>query len=112
MKLMTIIYEGKHNCTPKPNLKKKENFLRNIIQKDKSTRTPKEARHIIIKDLLVKEKLKQAVEMTREMDDTALLEKMRYASKDIKLTMGPEDEIEAFRNLAKIKKRQTPLTPI
>ena len=26
-KLMTIIYEGKHNCTPKLNLKKKENFL-------------------------------------------------------------------------------------
>ena len=103
MKLMTIIYEGKHNCIPKPNLKKKENFLRNIIQKDKSARTPKEARHIIIKDLLAKGKLKQAVEMTREMDDTALLEKMGYASKDIKLTMGPEDEIEAFCNLAKIK---------
>ena len=100
---MTIIYEGKHNCTPKPNLKKKENFLRNIIQKDKSARTPEEACRIIIKDLLAKGKLKQAVEMTREMDDTALLEKMRYASKDIKLTTGPEDEIEAFRNLAKIK---------
>ena len=102
-KLMTIIYEGKHNCTPKPNLKKKENFLQNIIQKDKSARTPEEARRIIIKDLLAKGKLKQAVEMTREMDDTALLEKMHYASKDIKLTTGPEDEIEAFRNLAKIK---------
>ena len=86
-KLMTINYEGKHNCIPKPNLKKKENFLRNIIQKDKSARTPEEARHIIIK----------------EMDDTALLEKMRYASKDIKLITGPEDEIEAFHNLAKIK---------
>ena len=95
-KLMTIIYEGKHNCIPKPNLKKKENFLRNIIQKDKSACTPEEARHIIIKDLLAKGKLKQAVEMTREMDDTALLEKMCYASKDIKLTTGPEDEIEAF----------------
>ena len=103
MKLMTIIYKGKHNCTPKPNLKKKENFLRNIIQKDKSARTPEKARRIIIKDLFAKGKLKQAVEMTREMDDTALLEKMRYASKDIKLTTGPEDEIEAFRNLAKIK---------
>ena len=100
---MIIIYEGKHNCIPKPNLKKKENFLRNIIQKDKSAHTPKEAHHIIIKDLLVKGKLKQAVEMTREMDDTALLEKMHYASKDIKLTTGPEDEIEAFCNLAKIK---------
>ena len=109
---MTIIYEGKHNCTSKPNLKKKENFLRNIIQKDKSARTPKEARRIIIKDLLAKGKLKQAVEMTREMDDTALLEKMCYASKDIKLTTGPEDEIEAFRNLAKIKEEETPLTPI
>ena len=41
--------------------------------------------------------------MTREMDDTALLEKMHYTSKDINLTTGPEDEIEAFRNLAKIK---------
>ena len=99
---MTIIYEGKHNCIPKPDLKKKENFLRNIIQ-DKSARTPEEAHRIIIKDLLAKGKLKQAVEMTREMDDTALLEKMRYASKDIKLKMGPEDEIEAFHNLAKIK---------
>ena len=51
----------------------------------------------------MKGKLKQAVEMTREMDDTALLEKMRYTSKDIKLTTGPQDEIEAFHNLAKIK---------
>ena len=96
MKVSTTAYQS-------PTWKKKENFLRNIIQKDKSACTPKEACRIIIKDLLAKGKLKQAVEMTREMDDTALLEKMRYASKDIKLTTGPEDEIEAFRNLAKIK---------
>ena len=102
-KLLTVIYEGEHNCIPKPNLKKKENFLQNIIQKEKSAHAPEEACHIIIKDLLVKGKLKQAVQMTREMDATSLLEKMHYASKDIKLTTGPEDDIEAFCNLAKIK---------
>ena len=37
------------------------------------------------------------------MDDTSLLEKMRYMSKDADTCKGQEDDIEAFRNLKTLK---------
>ena len=37
------------------------------------------------------------------MDDTSLLEEMRYMSKEANMCKGTEDDIEAFRNLKTLK---------
>ena len=37
------------------------------------------------------------------MDDTSLLEKMRYMSKEANTCKGTEDDIEAFHNLKTLK---------
>ena len=62
-------------------------------------RTPADARRQVIKNLLAKGKVAEAVRVSRQMDDTSLLEKMRYMSKEANTCKGIEDEIEAFKNL-------------
>ena len=51
-KMMTVIYKGAHNCTPRPNLKKKFNILKDITKDTTSVRTPAYGRQQIIKKLL------------------------------------------------------------
>ena len=48
-------------------------------------------------------KISEAIAVTQKMDDTSLLEKMRYMSKDADTCKGQEDDIEAFRNLKTLK---------
>ena len=62
-----------------------------------------EARRQVIKSLLAKGKVSEAVRGSRKMDDTSLLEKMRYMSKEANTCKGTEDDIEAFRNLKTLK---------
>ena len=66
-------------------------------------RTPADARWQVIKKLLAQGKISEAIAVTRKMDDTSLLEKMRYMSKDADTCKGQEDDIEAFRNLKTLK---------
>ena len=53
----------------------------------------------MIKNLLAKGKVAEAVRVSRQMDDMSLLEKMRYMSKEANTCKGIEDEIETFKNL-------------
>ena len=66
-------------------------------------RTPADARRQVIKKLLAQGKISEAVAVTRKMDDTSLLEKMWYMSKDADTYKGREDDTEAFRNLKMLK---------
>ena len=102
-KMMTVIYEGEHNCRPKPNLKKKFDILKDITKDMTCVRTPADARWQVIKKLLAQGKISEAIAVTCKMDDTSLLEKMRYMSKDADTCKGQEDDIEAFRNLKTLK---------
>ena len=102
-KMMTVIYEGEHNCRPKPNLKKKFDILKDITKDTTCVRTPADARQQVIKKLLAQGKISEAIAVTCKMDDTSLLEKMRYMSKDADTCKGEEDDIEAFRNLKTLK---------
>ena len=102
-KMMTVIYEGEHNCRPKPNLKKKFDILKDITKDTTCVRTPADVRWQVIKKWLAQGKISEAVAVTRKMDDTSLLEKMRYMSKDADTCKGQEDDIEAFRNLKTLK---------
>ena len=102
-KMMTVIYEGEHNCRPKPNLKKKFDILKDITKDTTCVRTPADARRQVIKKLLAEGKISEAIAVTCKMDDTSLLEKMRYMSKDVDTCKGQEDDIEAFRNLKTLK---------
>ena len=103
-KVMTVIYEGEHNCRPKLNLKKKFDILKDITKDTTCVRTPADARRQVIKKLLSQGKISEAISVTRKMDDTSLLKKMRYMSKDADMCKGQEDDIEAFRNLKMLKK--------
>ena len=101
--MMTVIYDGEHNCRPKPNRRKKFDEIRNITKNDSSVRTPADARRQVIKNLLAKGRLAEAVRVSRQMDDTSLLEKMRYMSKEANTCKGIEDEVEAFKNLRTLR---------
>ena len=101
--MMTFLYQGEHNCRPKPNRRKKFDEIRDITKNDTSIRTPADARRQVIKSLLAKGKVSEAVRVSRKMDDTSLLEKMRYMSKEANTCKGTEDDIEAFRNLKTLK---------
>ena len=57
----------------------------------------------MIKNLLAKGKVAEAVRVSRKMDDTSLLEKMRYMSKEANTCKGIEDEVEAFKNLRTLR---------
>ena len=59
-------------------------------------RTPADARWQVIKKLLAQGKISEAIAVTQKMDDTSLLKKMRYMSKDADTCKGQEDDIEAF----------------
>ena len=102
-KMMTVIYEGEHNCRPKPNLKKKFDILKDITKDTTCVRTPADVRWQVIKKLLAQGKISEAIAVTRKMDDTSLLKKMWYMSKDADTSKGQEDDIEAFRNLKTLK---------
>ena len=55
------------------------------------------------KKLLAQGKIRDVISVTQKMDDTSLLEKMRYMRKDTDMCKGVEDDIEAFRNLKMLK---------
>ena len=57
------------------------------------------------RNCLLKGKISEAIAVTCKMDDTSLLEKMRYMSKDADTCKGQEDDIEAFQNLKTFKRR-------
>ena len=101
--MMRILYKGEHNCRPKPNRRKKFDEIRDITKNDTSIRTQADARRQVIKSLLAKGKVAEAVCVSRKMDDKSLLEKMRYMSKEANTCKGTEDDIEAFRNLKTLK---------
>ena len=101
--MMTILYQGEHNCRPKPNRRKKFDEIRDLTKNDTSIQTPAEARRQVIKSILAKGKVSEAVRVSRKMDDTSLREKMRYMSKEANTCKGTEDDIEAFRNLKTLK---------
>ena len=60
-KMMTVIYEGEHNCRPKPNLKKKFDILKDITKDTTCVRTPADARRQVIKKLLAQGKISEAI---------------------------------------------------
>ena len=101
--MMTILYQGEHNCRPKPNRRKKFDEIRDLTKNDTSIQTPAEVRRQVIKSLLAKGKVSEVVRVLCKMDDTSLLEKMRYMSKEVNTCKGTEDDIEAFRNLKTLK---------
>ena len=68
-------------------------------------RTPADVRRQVIKKLLAQGKISEAIALTRKMDDTSLLEKMRYMSKNADTCKGQEDGIEAFSKFEDVKRR-------
>ena len=65
-KMMTVIYEGEHNCRPKPNLKKKFDILKDITKDTTCVRTPADVRWQVIKKLLAQGKISEAIAVTRK----------------------------------------------
>ena len=100
--MMTIIYEGIHNCRPRPNFKQEFDILKYITKDTTSVQTPGDARQQI-KKLLAKGKISEAISVTHNMDDISLLEKIIYMSKDTDTCKRMEDDLEAFRNLKMLK---------
>ena len=67
---------------------------------------PCELKMDLFKVLMVEGKINQAVELTRQMDDATLIEKMHYMAKSKGLhTSKPKDEIEAFHCISNLKRR-------
>ena len=105
-KLLSVWYEGKHNCHIKPDVKTKTNFLNSLpLNTDCLQKTPRELKMDLFKILMLEGKINEAVKVTRQMDDPTLIEKMRYMAKWKGVDTGkPEDEMEAFRCITNLRK--------
>ena len=105
-KLLSVWYQGKHNCHIKPDVKNKTNFLKSLpVNTDRLQKTPRELKMDLFKILMLEGKINEAVKVTRQMDDPTLIEKMRYMAKSKGLDTGkPEDEMEAFRCITNLRK--------
>ena len=104
---LVIWYEGKHNCKPKPDIKKKEQFLKTLpVNDERIQKTHQQVQMDLLKVLISEGNINKAVGLTRQMDDASLIEKMRYmAKKKSGIDTGHrEDNIEAFRNVLELKK--------
>ena len=75
---------------------KKFYILKDITKDTTCVRTLADARRQVIKKVLPQGKISQAIAVTYKMDDTSLLEKKQYTSKDADTCKGQEDDIEAF----------------
>ena len=96
---LVIWYEGKHNCKTKPDIKKKEQFLKTLPVNDEHIqKTHQQVQMDLLKVLISEGNINKAVGLTRQMDDASLIEKMRYmAKKKSGIDTGHhEDNIEAF----------------
>ena len=106
---LVIWYEGKHNCKPKPDIKKKEQFLKTLpVNDERIQKTHQQVQMDLLKVLISEGNINKAVGLTRQMDDASLIEKMRYmAKKKSGIDTGHrEDNIEAFRNVLELKKQR------
>ena len=105
-KLLSVWYQGKHNCHIKPDVKNKTNFLKSLpVNTDRLQKTPRELKMDLFKILMLEGKINEAVKVTRQMDDPTLIEKMWYMAKSKGLDTGkPEDEMEAFRCITNLRK--------
>ena len=104
---LVIWYKGKHNCKPKPDIKKKEQFLKTLPVNDEHIqKTHQQVQMDLLKVLISEGNINKAVGLTRQMDDASLIEKMRYmAKKKSGIDTGHhEDNIEAFQNVLELKK--------
>ena len=65
-KLLTVWYQGKHNCHIKLNLKKKTDFLKSLpVNTEWIQKTPHKLKLDLFKVLMVEGKINQAVALTR-----------------------------------------------
>ena len=106
-KKLVIWYEGKHNCKPKPDIKKKEAFLKSLpVNDERIQKTHQQVQMDVLKVLIAEGNINKAVGLTRQMDDASLTEKLRYmAKKTSGIDTGQcEDNIEAFKNVYELKK--------
>ena len=104
---LVIWYEGKHNCKPKPDIKKKEQFLKTLpVNDERIQKTHQQVQMDLLKVLISEGNINKAVGLTCQMDDTSLIEKMWYmAKKRSEIDTGHrEDNIEAFQNVLELKK--------
>ena len=104
---LVIWYEGKHNCKPKPDIKKKEQFLKTLpVNDERIQKTHQQVQMDLLKVLISEGNINKAVGLTHQMDDASLIEKMWYmAKKKSGIDTGHrEDNIEAFRNVLELKK--------
>ena len=104
---LVIWYEGTHNCKPKPDIKKKEEFLKSLpVNDERIKKTHQQVQMDLLKVLIAEGNINKAVGLMRQMDDASLTEKLRYmAKKTSGIDTGHcEDNIEAFKNVYELKK--------
>ena len=107
MNKLVVWYQGKHNCKPKPDIKKKEEFLKSLpVNDERIQKTHQQVQMDLLKVLIAEGNINKAVGLTRQMDDASLTEKLRYmAKKTSGIDTGQcEDNIEAFKNVYELKK--------
>ena len=110
--LATYYHQGKHNCTPKPDLKRKMHFLNeHPIKQGLEHQTPLELKNDILRYYIGIGQVNKALKMADAMNDERLFHKMRYLAKNKSQVSGPEDEVKSFSNIGKLKKTLDPTDP-
>ena len=103
--LATYYHQGKHNCTPKPDLKRKMHFLNeHPLKHGLEHKMPLELKNDILRYYIGIGEVNKALKMADAMNDERLFQKMRYLAKNKSEVSGPEDEAKSFTNIGKLKK--------
>ena len=102
---MTYYHQGNHNCTVKPDIKGKVDYIRNLPINPESQKTPDEVKEDIIMYYLANDDINKAVELTRSIDDDSAFQKLKYAVKMLNFKSKPHDDVDAFRRVGQLKSR-------
>lgn len=100
---LTILHQGYHTCVCKPDLDEKKKFAKeNVLSKD-LRKSPKELVEDLIGYYLATDQSDKAWEVADKMDNYDLLQKMRYTGKNPFDHPSKETELEAFKNVGKLR---------
>lgn len=101
---LTIYHQGNHTCTCQPNLIAKKQYVEDNVLKRDLRNTPREMKIDLIGYYLASDEIDKAWEVAEMMDDSKMLEKIRYTGKQPgQRQFTPEDEVESMKNIKKLK---------
>ena len=102
-KELSVVYEGEHICTPKPDLITKRNFFEQLPVRRNLRLAPQEVRNDAMRYYFATGQWEKGFEVALHMKNPELIEKLRFVIPGDRLVNFPDDEAILFSNISDIK---------